>query len=72
MNPLRDMVRTLQPFLQVTGRCSEAVARQSLEAIRTPDMEMVRRVSRETGTPADVVDLVWCRMVDAIVAQEKD
>ena len=71
MTPLRDMVRTLQPFLQVTGRCSEAVARQALAAVRTPDMEIVRQVAADAGLkPADVA-ASWTRIVDAIVAQEK-
>jgi len=67
MTQLREIVRVLQPFLQVTGRASEDVARQVLQSMRTPDMEMVRRVAEKIGMPAADVDLAFTHMVEAIM-----
>lgn len=42
-----------------------------LRAIRTPDMEMARRIAAETGLPAAHVDLAWTRMIDSLSEEGK-
>lgn len=46
-------------------------ARVLRKGLRHPDMELVRRVAAEIKESPVLVDLVWCRMVDAILAEEE-
>lgn len=67
---LEAVVRALQPFLQVTGRCSEDVGRQALAAVRVPDKNMVLDVAWTTGVKPSDITAAWIGMIDAIVAKD--
>ena len=42
-----------------------------LRAARTPDMELIRRVALEIGQDPAMVDTCWCRVMDAMLAEER-
>lgn len=46
--------------------------RRAIRAVRTPDMNMTLRLSRELGVPASVIDLCWTRTIDAILKESHE
>lgn len=55
-----------------TQRTSLQEAERVLRSIRLAKPDVILRVARETGFPLSTVDLVWVRMIDAILAQEAE
>lgn len=47
-------------------------AERVVRRLRDTDMELVRRVAKEIKESPVLVDLVWCRVIDAILAQIPD
>lgn len=55
-----------------TERTPLQEAERLLRSIRVAKPDVILRVARETGFRLGEVDLVWTRMIDAILAQEHE